>query len=390
MAAFSVANRFFKIKNMKKRIFLLLLVGATFYVGCKKEGFPVPPASTVAAFTFSVDNNGFAPATVIFTNTSIIPERAGTVNYTWNFGDGGSSTEANPSHVFAAPGVFEVNLVVVANGSGEIKKASKTINIKDPAASGIPVYFTDGSQVFSGLVNAVAPVFEVLPVAGMQDTYGMTIDSVSKKLYFSDYDAGTISRCNFDGTGQEIFRSGLDAPNALVIDYVENQLYWDTGTGIQRGKLDNNDVAQVEDFVTGQANDPDGVGLDPVNRTIFWINYNGGVWKKNLDGTGEAEIIPLAEGGSLIVANGRLYFDQYIAAGDIHLKSAKFDGSDISVLATGISRVVYGLAFEPVGQKIYWGDRNKGTIMRANLDGSGPEPWFVLAGSSPRGIVFGK
>ena len=60
------------------------------------------------------------------------------------------------------------------------------------------------------------------------------------------------------------------------------------------------------------------------------------------------------------------------------------------MLATGITRVVYGLAYEASGQKIYWGDRNKGTIMRANLDGSSPEPWFVAVGSSPRGIVFGK
>jgi PKD repeat protein len=374
---------------MMNRI-ITFLIGVILFASCKKDDFPVPPASTVAAFTFTVDNDGFAPATATFTSNSIIPERAGIVSYNWNFGDGTSSSETNPTHVYTAPGAYQVNLVLVTGSSFETKQATKTVLVKDPAATGIPVFFTDGSQVFSGLVNTVAPVMEVLPVTGLQDAYGTTFDTLNGKLYISDYDAGTISRCNLDGSGQEVFRSGIDGPNALSIDYVENKLYWDTSNGIQRGDLSNTDVSQLEDFVTGQANDPDGICIDPVGRAIFWVNYNGGVWKKNLDGTGEAEIIPLVEGGSLIVANNRIFFDQYIAAGDIQLKSAKLDGTDIAVLATGISRVVYGLAYEATGQKVYWGDRNKGTIMRANLDGSSPEPWYVATGSSPRGIVFGK
>ncbi len=375
---------------MKKLAFLLLVAGAVFYSGCKKEGFPVPPASTVAKFDFAVENDGFAPAKVVFTNTSIVPERAGAVNYSWDFGDGGTSSEASPSHVFAQPGAFAVSLVAVTSASGEIKKATKTIVIKDAAATGVPVFFTDGSQVFGGLLNAAAPVFEALPVGGLQDSYGMTFDTATKKLFISDYDAGTISRCDLDGSGLEIFRSGLDAPNAMAIDYEKRQIYWDTGTGIQRADLENADVNQREDFAVGQANDPDGVGLDAASRTLFWVCYNGGVWRKNLDGTGEQLLLAAPEGGSLIVANGRIFFDQYVATGDIHLKSANFDGTDVATLATGISRVVYGLAFEPTGQKIYWGDRNKGTIMRANPDGSGAEPWFVDAATSPRGIVFGR
>lgn len=375
---------------MKKITALLLLTGFLLHTRCTKDDFPVPPASTVPSFTYTIGNDGFAPASVVFTNTSIVPERAGTVAYTWNFGDGNSSTEAAPTHVYAASGVYLVNLVAVTSGSLEIKQSSKNIIIKDPSATGIPVYFTNGSQVFSGLLNNVAPVMEALPISGLQASYGSTFDTVRRKLYVSDYDAGTIYRCNPDGTGQEVFRSGIENPNALSIDYLQNQLYWDTGSGIQRGDLNNTDVSQLEDFVTGQANDPDGICLDPVTRTMFWVNYNGGVWKKNLDGTAEAEIIPAVEGGSLIVVGNRIYFDQFIGTGDIHLKSAKFDGSDITVLATGISRIVYALAYDASGQKIYWGDRNKGTIMRANLDGSEAEPWYVATGSSPRGLSFGK
>jgi PKD repeat protein len=375
-----------------KQIFLLLGFGVMLAWGtsCKKEDYPVPPASTVPNFSYTISNDGFAPAVVSFTNTSIVPENVGTASYYWNFGDNTSGEGANPVHTYTTSGAFQVRLVVVTSTSFEIKETSKTIVIKDPNASGIPIFFTDGGLVYNGLVNNQAPIISTLPVTGLLDSYGMMYDSVNNHLYISDYDAGKIFRCNPDGSGQIDFRTGLDAPNAMSIDYQLKQLYWDTGTGIQRADLNSTDVAQKEDFVVGQANDPDGISIDPVNRTLYWINYNGGVWKKNLDGSGEAEILPGVEGGSLIVAGNKIFFDQYIAAGDIHLKSANLDGSNVAVLATGITRVVYALAYEATEQKIYWGDRNIGTIWRAKLDGSEKEPWFVDANISPRGITFGK
>jgi hypothetical protein len=375
---------------MKKiPVFILFGLMLGFIMGCKKDDFPVPPASTVPKFTFTINNDGFAPAEVRFTNTSIVPDRAGNVTYTWNFGDGSSATGSDPVHLYTAPGVYEVNLVVVTENSLEIKQTSKTVVVKDPAATGIPVYFTDGSAVYRSLVNNVAPVVETLPITGLQDSYGTTFDTVNNLLYISDYDGGTIYRCQPDGTGQMVFQSGVDAPNALSIDYVDGKLYWDTSNGIQRADLNSTDPTQREDFVTGQANDPDGICIDPVGRALYWVNYNGGVWKKNLDGTGQAEIIPGVEGGSLIVVGNRIFFDQYIGTGDIHLKSANLDGSNIAVLTTGITRVVYALAYEKTGQKIYWGDRNNGTIQRANLDGSGLETWYLNEAIGPRGISFG-
>lgn len=375
------------MKNFKYIIFLF--AGILLLEGCKKDDeFPVPPASTVPEFSYSIDNDEFAPATVTFTNTSIVPEEAGSVTYYWNFGDSTTSEEINPVHVYENPGAYEVNLVVVTSTSLEIKENTKTIVIKDPNATGIPLFFTDGSLVYNGLVTNQPPIVTQLNGPSMNDSYGMAIDTLNSKLYISDYGADMIYQSDLDGSNFITFRSGVDSPNAMAIDYEENRIYWDTSNGIQSGDLSS--TTQVEDFVTGQANDPDGLSIDPVNRVLYWVNYNGGVWKKNLDGSGESEIIPGVEGGSIIVANGRIYYDEYIGTNDIRLKSADLNGGDVATLATGITRVVYGLAYEASEDKIYWGDRNTGTIMRANPDGSNPEPWYVSEGSSPRGIVFGK
>jgi PKD repeat protein len=371
------------------KIFILLTLASLLY-GCKKPGYPVPPASTVPLFSYTVDNDGFAPATVTFTNSSIVPEPAGIPSYFWNFGDGTSSTVVSPTHLFTEAGAYQVKLVITMSVSLEIKELSQNIVIKNLNASGIPVYFTNGKSVYSGLLNEDPPIFTALPIGPFMDSYDLAFDTVNSKLYISDFDAKKIFRCDADGKNLIEFRTGLLGPDGLAIDYAANKLYWDTDDGIQRADLSSLDVSQKEDFVTGQVNDPEGVSIDPVNNKLYWVNYNGGLWSKNLDGTGESEIIPLVEGGSTLVIANRLFFDQYIAAGDIQIKSSNLDGSAISTVSTGISKVVFGLAYDPAGARIYFGDRTPGKIMRSGLDGSSPEAWYTSSGANPRGIVFGK
>jgi len=371
------------------KIFVLLCLSFLFN-GCKKPGYPVPPASTVPLFSYTIDNDGFAPATVTFVNESIVPEPAGIPSYFWNFGDGTSSTLVNPTHLFFSAGVYTVKLVITMSVSFEIKEVSQSIVIKNLNATGIPVFFTNGKNVYSGLLNDDPPIFTALPIGPFMDSYDLAFDTIHSKLYISDFDANTIYQCDPDGQNLIEFRTGLLGPDGLEIDYAGNKLYWDTDDGVQRADISNADPNQKEDFVTGQANDPEGVSIDPVNNKLYWVNYDGGLWSKNLDGTGETEIIPLIEGGSTLVVGNRLYFDQYIGSGDIQIKSSGLDGSGISTITTGVSKVVFGIGYEPDGNKIYWGDRTPGKIMRSNPDGSSVETWYQSNGSSPRGIVFGK
>ncbi len=62
---------------------------------------------------------GEAPLTVSFTDQS--PENP--IAWLWQFGDGASSTEQNPTHVYERPGAYTVRLrVTTAEGSGAIAK----------------------------------------------------------------------------------------------------------------------------------------------------------------------------------------------------------------------------------------------------------------------------
>ncbi|MFT3737764.1 MAG: PKD domain-containing protein [Breznakibacter sp.] len=360
------------------------------FLGCKKDGYPVPPASTVPKFSYTLDNNGYAPATAVFANESIVPDNVGDAYYSWQFGDGGTSAEADPTHLYSAPGTYTVKLTIKTSVSQEIVSKTQEIQILSTDVSGIEVYFTDGSIVYKGYLNDATPVFSALPIGPFDDSYGMAIDTTNSKLYISDAGAGKIYRYDL-ATGALIeFRTGLAGPDGLAIDFNTGKLYWDTDNGIQRTDLTTLTVSDKEDFVTGESNDPEGVSIDAVNNKLYWINYDGGLYSISLSGGSKTELVADAEGGSTLVVGGKVYFDYYVASGDIYIKSANLDGSGVGTISTGNSRVVFGIGYESWSNKIYWGDRGAGKIKRANLDGSGVETWYSKDGSSPRAIVFGK
>lgn len=73
--------------------------------------------------SFEVDqNNVKAPATISFTNTSTNADE-----FLWNFGDGETSTEANPTHEYVQGGDYDVSLK--AYGEDETNTVVKTISI---------------------------------------------------------------------------------------------------------------------------------------------------------------------------------------------------------------------------------------------------------------------
>lgn len=87
-----------------------------------------------ANFT-AVPESGSVPCLVRFTDTST---GDGITGYRWDFGDGSTSTEQNPSHLYRSSGVYTATLRVYA-GSSSVT-ASRTITINgDPSDPGSDV-----------------------------------------------------------------------------------------------------------------------------------------------------------------------------------------------------------------------------------------------------------
>jgi trimeric autotransporter adhesin len=76
-----------------------------------QESLGGSPAQVAAGFT-GTPTTGAAPLGVQFSDTST----GGPTSWSWNFGDGGTSTVQNPSHTYTAPGAYTVSLAV-SNGT---------------------------------------------------------------------------------------------------------------------------------------------------------------------------------------------------------------------------------------------------------------------------------
>lgn len=81
-------------------------------------------------------------STVTFTSTATNPPGSGTLTYAWDFGDGGTSTLADPTHTYSAGGTYSV-ILTVTNSCGNAVK-TKTVTILVPPVAGFSVSNSTG------------------------------------------------------------------------------------------------------------------------------------------------------------------------------------------------------------------------------------------------------
>ena len=118
-------------------------------IRCSKDLYISQKSTPLPTPNFAITGNGgTAPCVVSFVNTS-----TNATSYSWDFGDGGSSFSANPSHSYSKGGSFTVTLT--ATNSAGSKSVSQTVSIVDKQMTQVKITkvtllgmpFTDGSGV---------------------------------------------------------------------------------------------------------------------------------------------------------------------------------------------------------------------------------------------------
>jgi PKD repeat protein len=114
------------MKTTKKQLFTkaLLFMGVVMFalVSCKKEEDPAP--DPIASFQFEISGTNYLMVT--FTNFS-----QNAVTYSWNFGDGNTSTEASPVHTYTGEDDYTV-VLTATNKDGVDHQFQAVITITDP------------------------------------------------------------------------------------------------------------------------------------------------------------------------------------------------------------------------------------------------------------------
>ena len=68
-------------------------------------------------------------ANVCGVSINILSVSTGGSSYAWDFGDGGSSTAAEPSHTYLAPGTFTVTLTATGPGGSDSLSQDVTVTV---------------------------------------------------------------------------------------------------------------------------------------------------------------------------------------------------------------------------------------------------------------------
>lgn len=120
--------------------FCMVLAATALFSSCEKEqifkSVVVEGEKPTAAFT-----NTSGALTITFTNTSLNPQ-----SFYWQFGDGTSSTEQSPVHVYAVAGRYVVSLKTTSP-AGYAATTTKTIVAAAPAVANFAIASTFGSTV---------------------------------------------------------------------------------------------------------------------------------------------------------------------------------------------------------------------------------------------------
>jgi PKD repeat protein len=187
-----------------------------------KEALVNAGAALMAEFT--VDRRvGTAPHTARFTDLSA----GGPTSWLWNFGDGTTSTEQNPTHVYKVVGTYDVSLTV-ANGMGTDTQ-KKTGSTGDTCIAGATGYIIVG--------NAPVADFSANPVSGSSPLAVAFTDKsagatpLTYQWTFGDGGTSTASNPSHTYTADGVYTVTLTVTNAFGSDIATKEQLIRVGKG---------------------------------------------------------------------------------------------------------------------------------------------------------------
>ena len=244
---------------MKPKFSLLIITALFLGAGCNKDDNDAP---FEALFSYTV--SGF---TTNFSNFTDFRNYTGPyAEYSWDFGDGETSTLASPSHIYAETGEYQVTLT--ATKSGQTSTFTDKVTIKGPEIK-IEGDFTDWDHIdfnyTSDDPDAILKSVKVFESGGNLNFYvegSGDMDFTQVQIYFdtddnpatgflvSDYPMGSGAEFNFYGEGLNIYTEVNEHQGAPEDDDWENVFYYDyydDGTTAEGGPK----YSSVEDLENG-------------------------------------------------------------------------------------------------------------------------------------------
>ncbi|MDD1655608.1 MAG: PGF-pre-PGF domain-containing protein [Methanomicrobiales archaeon] len=167
-------------------------------------------APPVAAF-IAGPLSGTAPLTVTFTDQST----GSPATWSWDFGDGGTSTSQNPSHTYGRTGIYNITFTATNAGGSDTMTRTGYVTVSAPAQTG-----SSGGSSTTG-ATAAAAASRLAPGEEVQFTFqnpAMPVRSVT-------FTSGAEIREVLVTTIERSIPAGIPPPEFPVYRYVDIQTY---------------------------------------------------------------------------------------------------------------------------------------------------------------------
>ncbi len=279
----------------------------------------------VANFTASEVESCVAPFTVDFQNTS-----TNATSYTWNFGDGGASTDASPSHTYTTDGLYTVTLIADAGACGNDEEVKTDyINVD----SSIPCDYCDAGatgdyEYIDGVeCGSISNMSTGLSNGGYADYTNMSTDMEGGITYSITVTGGSVWNNDnayawvdwnrdgdFDDANENVFASTSNGDASYTFDItvpvnVNNgttrlRIRWtdDGDAGTNTTPCGNSSYGEVEDYTINLSVATD---INAITENTFSVypNPNNGIFNINMISSSNNNIQITNVLGELVYSN---------------------------------------------------------------------------------------
>ena len=354
---------------------------------------------------------GYAPFSVEF--NPIVPETVS--DYSWDFGDGTTSSEGRPTHTYLQPGSYNVSLAVVGESGASYQAVEQEFIQVDPVLCFLPVKCAGGWQTeigvvnkdaeqaatgdmtaFDSLGNQVSPPtqIDIPPLGSSKMNVGRAFEGPEEIQYIVlRYDSGDLAgytRCFRNGQ----VRAALPAADnineeQMYLAHVASSDIWETEvTLVNLHSDDRNVLFEFSNLETVSILVGSGESSRFTIRDLFEGVARPDIESariKNCDGLVGAELFTsgLKLSGVLLedVSTDRMFFP-HIASDDFwYTGLAAYNPSDFACQISITPHAADGRSFD---QKIIAVGGNKkyiGTVGNLNLPGE--TAWIEILSSTP-------
>jgi len=196
-----------KILSTLHSMLLLVTVLLLSTTACDKDDDDMPEPQVTPVAAFSVEANADNGLEITFTNDS-----QNASSYEWDFGDGNTSTEENPTHTYEEAGTFTVALT--ASNATESSKTSQEITVTATELYKTKGYYVTSVSNSSGGTTFYGGYFPELPSGDIDLTQYESFPLLIVRAQYGAFLYATPT----DGTSTGLTKYAVDAKSNQLVE----------------------------------------------------------------------------------------------------------------------------------------------------------------------------